>query len=377
MGEGATAILETDREHTSLPFRMGDVELSRPLSTSIPGGEFIDKLRKEWVFQFKLLRSEWNKQHYTALLFGVLAFLLGSLSSELFGGGDATITGIDGILAINGFQFFQILISVLFWAWFAYQAWNLFPVMKIHALSLLAMWNGLGLAQVFFHRNNPSFPLGMQLSGMMEGTLIVLIVMFFIFFFWKAVIETRDLHVEINHLHEDVRVMETELAEHSLAGWSAAFAVWMALVFISSWAGIHHIATIGDSQIPFLVVHLLTGIGSLPLLFFVLWYPQRMLGNDANVRTKAALDASIEMEGNPQSSVQTDSRCPECNAPSPLFRKENGELAHPCLAPGCNTNVVIGTKCSSCKVLMSSRLQCSSCGVNAPALDYYPDQEAW
>ncbi len=377
MGEGGASVVESEREHTSLPFRMGDVILSRPLSSSIPGGEFIDRLRREWVFQFKLLKSEWNKQHYTALLFGVLAFLLGSISSELFGGGDATVTGIDGVLAINGFQFFQILISVLFWAWFAFQAWNLFPVMKIHALSLLVMWNGLALAQVFFHRNNPRFPISIQLSDMMEGTLIVLIVLFFIFFFWKAVIETRDLHVEINHLHEDVRVMETEMAEHSLAGWSAAFALWMALVFISSWAGIHHIATIGDSQIPFLIVHILTGIGSLPLLFFVLWYPQRMLGTDANVRTKAALDASIEMEGGTVASIQTDSRCPECGAASPLFRKENGELAHPCLSPGCNTNVVIGSKCSSCKAVMSSRLQCSTCGVNAPALDYYPDQEAW
>ena len=377
MGEGASTVLEAEREHTSLPFRMGDMTLSRPLSSSIPGAEFIDKLRIEWIFQFKLLMAEWNKKHYTALFFGVVAFLLGSISTELFDGGDATITGVDGILAINGFQFFQILISTLFWAWFAYQAWNLFPVMKIHALSLLAMWNGLVLSQVFFHQNNPSFPLNMHLSNMMEGTLITLIVLFFIFFFWKAVIETRDLHVEIHHLHEDVRVMETELAEHSLVGWSAAFALWMALVFISSWAGIHHIATIGDTQVPFLIVHLLTGIASLPLLFFVLWYPQRMLGNDANVRTKAAFDATMEMEGGAQIPIQTESKCPECDAKSPLYRLDNGELAHPCTSSGCNKDVVIGASCPSCKTVMSSRLQCSSCGVNAPALDYYPDQEAW
>ena len=67
-------------------------------------------------------------------------------------------------------------------------------------------------AQVFFFRTNPIFPLGLDLASMMEGTLILLVVFFFLFFFWKAVVETRDLHVEVNHLHEDVRVMEEALA---------------------------------------------------------------------------------------------------------------------------------------------------------------------
>ena len=212
---------------------------------------------------------------------------------------------------------------------------------------------------------------------MMEGTLIILVVLFFVFFFWKAVIETRDLHVEIHHLHEDVRVMETELAEHSLAGWTSIFASWIFLVLISSWAGVHHIATLGEPRVIFLAVHLITGITSLPILFIVLWYPQRMLGNDANVRTKAALDASLEMEGPDALPIQTDSKCPECGAKSSLHRLDSGSLAHPCMSSGCTAQVVIGESCPTCKKKMSSRLQCTSCGVNAPALDYFPDQEAW
>ena len=139
--------------------------------------------------------------------------------------------------------------------------------------------------------------MGLNLSDMMQGTLVVLVVFFFLFFFWKAVVETRDLHVEINHLHEDVRVMEEALADHSLRGWSAVFATWVMLVVISSWAGLHHVASYGESNIGFLVVHLLTGLPAIPVLMFVLWYPQRMLGNQAQVRTRAAVDASLEMSG--------------------------------------------------------------------------------
>ena len=42
----------------------------------------------------------------------------------------------------------------------------------------------------------------------MEGTLAILVVVFFIYYFSHAVVETRDLHVEENHVHEDVRLMQ-------------------------------------------------------------------------------------------------------------------------------------------------------------------------
>ena len=121
------------------------------------------------MFHWKLLRSEWTRVHYSTIAFGVMALFLGSVSPELWGGGDAKISGIDGILAINGGQFFQMLVSFICWGWFAYQAIILFPVMRVHAVSLLLMWNGLVGAQVLFHRNNPSFPLGFELADMMGG----------------------------------------------------------------------------------------------------------------------------------------------------------------------------------------------------------------
>ena len=206
-----------------------------------------------------------------------------------------------------------MLVSFICWGWFAYQAMILFPVMRVHAISLLLMWNGLVGAQVLFHRNNPSFPLGFELADMMGGTLIVLVVFFFLFFFWKAVVETRDLHVEVNLLHEDVRVMEEALAEHSLRGWSAIFGVWVFLIMVSSWAGLHHVASYGESNIAFLVIHIITGLPAVPLLLFVLWYPQHLLGAQNAVRTRAAVDASLEMSGQQPNMWEklADIACPE------------------------------------------------------------------
>ena len=280
--------------NSDLPFRMSEMKLIKEIPAHIPLADTMNTVQKEWLFQWKLLRNDWTRSHYTTILFGFLALIFGSVSSELINGGDAKVSGLDGVLAINGFQFFQVMVSLICWGWFAYQAWMLFPVMRIHAISLLVMWNGLVGAQIFFHQKNPTFPVGLNLSDMMQGTLVVLVVFFFLFFFWKAVVETRDLHVEINHLHEDVRVMEEALADHSLRGWSAVFATWVMLVVISSWAGLHHVASYGESNIGFLVVHLLTGLPAIPVLMFVLWYPQRMLGNQAQVRTRAAVDASLE-----------------------------------------------------------------------------------
>ncbi len=362
--------------HEKLPFRLAMMKLEKPFPPNIPLSEPLNTLRREWHFQYKLLRAEWKKEHYMTMAFGMLALALGSISAELWDGGDARSSGLEGLLAINGFHFFQFLVSILCWAWFTYRVWTFFPVMRVHAISLLVMWNGMMGAQIFYHRNNARFPIGLNLSDMMEGTLILLVVCFFLFFFWKAVVETRDLHVEVHHLHEDVRVMEAELAEHSLKGWTGLFGLWVGLITVSSWAGMHHVAAYGDSNYGFLVLHLLTGLPAVPILFLVLWYPQRMLGNQTRVRTRAAVDAALEMEG-PSDEPNHRALCPDCGAPSKLVHNEKGAITHPCLADGCSVKVIIGTACSACSAVMPSRLDCTSCGVNAPAMDYLPDQEAW
>ena len=369
------AVDDTSRQQ-SLPFRMADIAPAIAVPDRLPMAGHLERMVTEFTFQLRLLRHEWEQGHYLLIAYGMLAFVLGSVSPELTDGGDATLTGMEGILAIHGFHFFQILISILLWGWFLYQAVLAFPIMRVHTVSLVIMWNLVMLAQVFFHQNNPTFPAGIALAEMMGGTLVLLIAGFFLYFFWKAVVETRDLHVEVHHLHEDVRVMEAEMAEHSLMAWTVSFLTWLGLVTVSSWAGVHHVSTYGEQPIWSLVLHLVTGLASIPVLLLLLWYPQRMLGNQGRIQTKAARHADMEMN---QVTVPMtrQASCPDCGAASSVRRNDAGALTHPCGTPGCKERAVVGTTCTGCNEPAPPRISCPSCGINAPALDYLPDQEAW
>ena len=81
----------------------------------------------------------------------------------------------------------------------------------------------------FLPLNEQEFPCWTLAFDMMGGFLITLVCIFFLYFFIKAVRETRDLHVETHHLHEDVRVMEESMLEHSLRGWVFVCATWAIL----------------------------------------------------------------------------------------------------------------------------------------------------
>ena len=97
--------------HGAMPFRLGDIELDKKFGDLHPLLDSVDRLRKEWKFQFKLIRHEWGQAHFLTMLTGLLAFLLGSISGELFGGGDAKVSGIEGITSLSGFVFFQLIVS--------------------------------------------------------------------------------------------------------------------------------------------------------------------------------------------------------------------------------------------------------------------------
>ena len=361
------------------PFHLDDMKPWFPTSEASTF-TVINDVQKEMRFMFSLAKHDWNKAYITTMLSGIIAFLLGSISLEIFSGGDAQLSGFEGITAISGLNYFQLIISVLLWIWFLYNTWILFPVMRTHTISLMIMWNIITGAMIFFHSQNTSFPVDFKLSQMMQGTLLILIASFFLYFFWKAVIETRDLHIELYHVHEDVRIMEKELKEHSLGGWSALFFMWVALIMLSSWNGTHFISTRGTNSAIFMVLHLIFGIASIPVLLVILWYPQRMLGVGAVIQTRAARYAEEELL------LQTNTiekkqnilgTCASCHSESKLRREEDGTISHPCLKISCRTSVKIGTACSSCSTELPSRFECQQCGTNAPALDYFPNNEAW
>ena len=116
------------------------------------------------------------------LAFGIFAFFLGSVNGNVISGGDSTTSGMDGLMEVGSFPFFQMLISIVCWVVFLYYLWMEFPVMRTHSIILVLIWNGMTLANILFHQNNQNFPSDIVLAESMYGTLIMLVVIFFTYF---------------------------------------------------------------------------------------------------------------------------------------------------------------------------------------------------
>ena len=281
-----------DPNHNALPFRLSDIEIKPKFFDFHP---LILTVRKEIVFQWKLIRDEWNKQHLITILAGSIAIILGTFNGEILNGGDAQVSGLEGLQQSGATSYFQMILSIVCWGWFLYQLLRLFPIMRTHSVTLMLIWGGLGLSQILFHVENKQFPMAFDLSQMMGGLLVTLVCVFFLYFFIKAVTETRDLHVETNHLHEDVRMMEAEMAEHSLKAWTAICLTWCGLVIISSWSGAHFVAERMADQPILIALYVMLSLICIPLIMWTIWFPQRMLGREALVRTKAAVSAEEDL----------------------------------------------------------------------------------
>ena len=366
-----------DESHEVLPLRLRDVEPFYNFAKFHPIAEFFDKIQSELRFKGKLALAEWSRQYWVTLALGVAAFLLGSFSPEIFSGGSPDDVGISGLNAVGGFAFFQMLVSIIVWLWFTYQVTRMFPIMRVHSVSLLVFWNAIVIAQLMFHQNQLNFPAGASLSDMLGGTLVTMVVIFFIYFFCRAVVETRDLHVEEHHVHEDVRIMQTEMAEHSLRGWGVVCVAWFVLITISAWSGASFLSERGGVRMTSYVLHILTGLLSLPIFLMMIWYPHRMLGTDVRVTTKAAIRAENQMKENLVEVKSSSSICPECESSVPIHRDKHGQIRVPCPKKGCSGVDIVGKKCSMCKTKIPSRFDCPNCGINAPVLDYISDTEAW
>ena len=377
MAEGAIAEAElSGDQHGDMPFRLGDISLEKKFSDLHPVLSYVDRLRHEWKFQFKLVREEWGQPHFLTMLTGVLAFLLGAISTDLFSGGDPKITGMDGLAEIGGFAFFQLILSGILWIWFFVQISVNFPVMRGHIINVIIIWSSVFLGQIILHVNSPNFPIGADLGDALGGVMLTAVGCFFTYFFWKAVTETRDFHVQENHMHTDVRVMEEALAEHSLFSWTIMVVAWVALMMLNGWSGAHFIAERNLDNYAVYAIHLITGIITIYILMHMLWFPQRMLGENARVRTKAAAaaDADLLIDG---VILATEGECPSCDSSAPISQNEKGETIVDCASLDCNSRGVAGEDCVGCDEKYPTRYTCKSCGVNSPVVDFIPDKEAW
>lgn len=377
MSEAVEATEDVGKAISSMPVHLREMELKFEFSNIHPIFSPIDKMRKEIKFIILLAFAEWNKNLIVALFVGTLAFILGSLSADIFSGGNPDLVGLEGMSKVGSFSFFQMLLALIAWVWFVYLTWIQFPVMRVHSLSMLLIWNGVMFMQILFHQNNANFPQNMVLSDMMYGVLIMLVIFFFVYFFWKAVIETRDLHVQIHHVHEDVRVMEQEMREHSLVGWGSLLVFWLVNTFYSCWNGVHYIARRGDQSSAYYFMHIISGLLIVPVFMLLMWYPQRMLGSNVRISTTAAITAEIELsQGNIK--IDDDAKCPDCKADVDLQRESDGQISVPCSTETCiDKTGIIGTVCNICEQKFPTRFECNTCGANVPYIECIPDLEAW
>ena len=96
MGEVLDADVDQDN-HSTLPVRLADIELSTLIPEKYPFAKMANIIRRELIFQSKILKSDISKNHLITLGVGILAFILGALAGDIFNGGDASIIGLQGI----------------------------------------------------------------------------------------------------------------------------------------------------------------------------------------------------------------------------------------------------------------------------------------
>ncbi len=361
---------------------LNEIELNKNLTQFHPMFSKVDELRKQIYYLSTLLKSTWGKSEIITIFIGSLAVVLGAFTfdGELSEGGDFLKVGIsplgDGLSAISPASFFQLILSLICWIYFIYRLWEHYPLMKGQSVSLLFMWFSITVMNISLHQGAPSFPLEFSTDGITItlGSLIMSIFLGFVF--TRAVVETRDIHVEEKFQDPDPRVVADALYNHSLLGWVGILFIWTASCFVSSWAGTHYVSVRPHGSFIWQITYIFFGIISVAGMCILLWYPQFLLGSgEIKIKSKRAReidDLEITMNFFPE-----QGKCPECNHHSSVSRDTEGLPKIKCPTENCQGEGTINTKCNLCSEKLPSRVICTNCGVSSPALKHLSDQEAW
>jgi hypothetical protein len=171
--------------------------------------------------------------------------------------------------------------------------------------------------------------------------------------------------------------MTEEMEEHSLFGWAALFAFWILIVVINVWSGAHFVADRFADRWGALTLHVLTAPLVIGGVLVTAWFPQRMLGQHAKVRSRAAHLADADT-GEEAELIEGDLACPSCGARSEDLERRDGQVFVRCMTPDCLQawSELDGT-CEVCSNPTPTRLTCVACGLNTTVNDYLVSKEAW
>ena len=381
-GEGDSKVSEE-----RLMDRLSDYPVGKMFSKVHNRLSILDVLLSEIKYNIFLVRKYWGaKEGIMASLF-ISGFFLGVWDlgiGEISGGGDYNRWGIlggekSGFLHMEDLALILALLSIICWVSFVVMLWNSYPIMRENMVYLLIGMGFIQFGYIKSHADSPTFPWESGIGGWIWIMVSNLIMLFLsIFVVRKAVVETRDIHVQRKHFHPDPRVIERAWRDHSLLAWSLGIAVWVFILNISFWSSTHSVApSPGDLDFNYslVILHLFTGIIATFLLLGIVWLPEFMLGaTEVRIQSSRAREVSGEVF-EPKKSEQ--GKCPVCNQNTTAIQEMTGEISIPCESDDCSGKGVIGSECEECETRIPSRVVCTNCGSNTPVGSHFGRVEAW
>ena len=365
--------------------RLSDVELPFKLEERNSRLAPLDSLIQEYTFHGKMISQQWGVTEAMIVGIGSLSIILGAWDlgiGEIASGGDYNRWGLygneAGFLHVNDFSLMLALLSIIAWIGFFALLWTRFPLMRENLVWLMIATLAVQLGFVVSHSSASDFPFGTSTgdwAGFAIGNLVLIFLAVIVVH--RAVIETRDIHVEERHTHPDPRVVQKAWRDHSLKAWSLNLATWMVFLNVSSWAGAHAVSPrppIENDMTLYVVIYALFGIISMALLVHVLWYPQFMLGA-AGDRIQSVRAREVAGEFVPKKASRSQGSCPICSADSVAVRNQDGSIQVPC--SNCEGNGAPGTSCAECNTIIPARISCRECGSSTTVMSHFSRSEAW
>lgn len=376
----------SEAEGVALMERLSDRQSRGIFSNFDSRLQILDDVFSEISYSFGLIRKYWGAKELVMMAFCVSGFILGTWDigiGEISSGGDYDRWGImgdeSGFLHMKDLALIVSLLSLICWFGFVVMLWNSYPIMRENMLYLLIGMGFILFGFIRAHAENPDFPTGAGL-GSWTWVIIANLIMLFLstFVVRRAVVETRDIHVQRKHAHPDPRVVDRAWKDHSLFAWSIAIAIWIIFLNISFWSSTHSIApSPGDLDFSFslVLIHVFTGIIATFLLLTIVWFPEFMLGaTEVRIQSSRAREVSGEEV---RAKKVEQGKCPVCNQKTSATMDEEGNITIPCEIEGCRGKGIVGSDCKECDSKIPTRLVCVNCGSNTPVGGHFGRVEAW
>ena len=377
---------KSEADEVALMERLSDHPTESTFSNLNSRLQILDDLMSEIGYSFSLIKKYWGPKELVMMAFCVSGFILGTWDlgiGEISSGGDYDRWGImgdeSGFLHMKDLALIVSLLSLICWLGFVVMLWNSYPIMRENMLYLLIGMGFILFGFIRAHAENPDFPTE---AGLKSWTWVIIanLIMLFLstFVVRRAVVETRDIHVQRKHAHPDPRVVDRAWKDHSLFAWSSAIAIWIVFLNISFWSSTHSIApSPGDLDFSFslVLIHVLTGIIATFLLLIIVWFPEFMLGaTEARIQSSRAREVSGEEV---QAKKVEQGKCPVCNQNTIATMDDEGNITIPCEIEGCRGKGIVGSDCKECDSKIPTRLVCVNCGSNTPVGGHFGRVEAW